>query len=73
MYTIEKTRKKLKMSQAEIGKLMGMDQQAVAKIETGDRTETRIHVHSLVMIDVISRYGLLSELQKPIDTGADTE
>lgn len=67
MYTIKGTRKKLGMSQAEIGRMMGMTQQAITRIEASDRKETQIHINMLSMIQIIAKYGLLSDLYRDLD------
>ena len=51
---IKQTRKVLQLTQKQMGRLMGMSQPAIARIETGVRKETK---QQLAMLDcLLSKY-----------------
>lgn len=62
MYTMEKTRKKINVSQEDMGILFGMHQTGIARLESGEREETIIHKHLLAALLVLDRHDLISEL-----------
>ena len=65
---IKTTRKKLKLSQTEMGVLLGLTRQAVGKIETGleGRSETKGHIAGLAALEILYENNLLEELKKRI-------
>lgn len=60
--TIKTTRATLMVTQEQMGRLMGMPQSSIARIEAGERSETTVHVAMLRMILVIAGHGLLNDL-----------
>jgi transcriptional regulator with XRE-family HTH domain len=62
MITIKETRSKLGLTQKQFAPLLGMTQQAVARIESGERRETKGHLASLRAIELISMHDLIAEL-----------
>lgn len=55
-------RKKLGLSQAEMGSVMGMSQQAISRIESGRRKPTIKDVAFLRALEVIHNHDALNEL-----------
>lgn len=66
MTTIKETRRKLGLTQKEMGQLLGMTQQAVDRIESGRRKETQVHIAALRAINLIFERGLICLLQNKI-------
>lgn len=62
MTTIKEARRKLGLTQKEFAPLLGMTQQAVARIESGWRAETKGHRAVLVAIELLFEHGLIAEL-----------
>ena len=62
MTTIKEARCKLGLTQKEFAPLLGMTQQAVARIESGERKETKGHLAALLAIDLLFEHGLIAEL-----------
>jgi DNA-binding transcriptional regulator YiaG len=62
MITIKEARRKLGLTQKEFSPLLGMTQQAVARIESEERKETKGHRATLQAIELIFEHGLLAEL-----------
>ena len=59
--SIKEARKNLGLTQKQFAPLLGMTQQAVARIESGDRGETKGHRAALRAIELIFERGLLVE------------
>jgi len=62
MTTIKKARRKLDLTQKQFAPLLGMTQQAVARIESGERNETKGHLAALLAIELLFEHGLIAEL-----------
>ena len=62
MTTIKETRRKLGLTQKQFAPLLGMTQQSVARIESGERAETKGHLAALQAIALIFEHGLLADL-----------
>jgi len=60
--TIAELRGKTGLTQKEFGKLLGMTQPAVNRIESGRRTETKGHLATLAALDLIIEKGMLDLL-----------
>jgi transcriptional regulator with XRE-family HTH domain len=61
MITIQEARRKLGLTQKQFAPMLGMTQQAVARIESGDRTETKGHRAALLAIELLFEHGLIAE------------
>jgi len=62
MTTIKEAREILGLTQKQFAPLLGMTQQAVARIESGERMETKGHRASLAAIELLFEHGLIAEL-----------
>ncbi len=65
--TIKQTRTAFGMKQKQFGKLMGMKQPAIARIESGKRKETKQQLAQLEAINLIEQSGLLWVLEGRMD------
>ncbi len=70
MSKMKETRKILDLSQEEMAGLVGMHQPGIARIESGNRTETIIQKHLLAALVVLDRHYLISEF---VDMSAKIE
>ncbi len=63
-------RQRLRLSQIDFSKLVGMTQPSIANMELGKKPLTRIHEHYFAALDLLEKNGLLgaySELVKDLD------
>jgi len=65
--TIKETRRKLGITQKEMGAIMGMPQQAIARIESGVRCETKQHVAHLVTIGLVDEGVLIMHIDGSVN------
>jgi len=64
MITLKGVRLKTGLAQKQFAPLLGMTQQAVARIESGGRRETKGHCAALRAIALLFDHGLIDELLK---------
>lgn len=62
--SVKLIRAECKLTQEEFAPLMGMTQQAVTRLENGERRETKIHKALLRSIEIINDAGLLPKLME---------
>lgn len=62
MIKLKTVRLRLGLNQTQMGKLMGMPQPSISRIERGDREETKIMLAFLVALEVLHELGFLDRL-----------
>ncbi len=59
--TIKEVRSKFGLTQKQMARIMGMAQPTLARIESGKRTETKVHMANLLALDLLYANSLLDE------------
>lgn len=58
---IKLLRSKLSVSQMDFSEISGMSRASIAHIETGTKSQTRIHHHLFTAIELLHKHGLINE------------
>ena len=69
-FNVRDFRQRLRLSQIDFSKLVGMTQPSIANMELGKKPLTKIHEHYFAALDLLEKNGLLgaySELVKDLD------
>ena len=67
MKTIKAIRNKFGLTQEDMGKLMGMTQAAISRIESGRRHETKLMLYHLAALEIVGDLGLFPKLMRVLD------
>ena len=66
---IKKIRKKMNLTQKQLGQIMGMRQQSFSRLETGEREMTLQQRNYFLVLQTLDREGWLKKITSKLEEG----